>query len=161
MPRKANRIPVDDTDFDYEGEITKLDEEQKIAFGWAYVCQDKDGKQVFDKSGEFISDPEELERAAYSFVLNSRRGRDFHGMVGKDDITDEAGEPVATLVESIVFTKEKQEALGVPPGTLPTGWFVGFKVHQEDLWQSFRKGERRMFSVHGKGKARRVLSGSP
>ena len=39
---------------------------------------------------------------------------------------------VARLIESAVFTKEKMEAMGIPEGTLPTGWWIGFQVTDAD-----------------------------
>lgn len=159
VSRIARRVPIEDAEFVIEGEVSKADTEKRIVFGWAYVTHDKDGTQVVDKSGEFVSDPEELEGAAYNFVLNSRVGKDFHGLT-KDDDSELPGIgaefPAAQLVESFVFTKDKREALGIPDGVLPTGWWVGFKIYDEKLWNLYKTGERKMFSVHGKGKARRI-----
>lgn len=35
---------------------------------------------------------------------------------------------MAVLIESMVFTKEKMQLLNIPEGTLPEGWWIGFKV---------------------------------
>lgn len=136
---------VTDNEFQVEGEIAKSDDEQRIVFGWAYISHDANGVQQIDKSREFIPDPEELEKAAYQFVLKSRVGGDSHITKG-----------VSTMVESIVFTKEKREAMGIPEGVLPTGWWVGFKVHDEEVWKAHKRGERSMFSIHGKGVRKKV-----
>ena len=134
-------------------EISKFDDEQQIIFGWAYVSHDKDGAQVIDKSGEYVPNPKDLEKAAYNFVRNCRIGRDFHGLLEKDD-DDQA----STLVESIYFDPEKQAAMGIPPGILPTSaWWVGLKVLRKTLWHAFKKGERPMLSVHGFGTSKAVL----
>ena len=53
-------------------------------------------------------DPEELENAAYDFVRLYREGGEMH----------ERGD-CAILVESVVFTEEKMEAMGIPVGTIP------------------------------------------
>ena len=54
------------------------------------------------------------------------------------------------LVESCVLTAEKQKAMGIPEGTLPIGWWVGFKITDDDAWQRVKNGTYRMFSVEGK-----------
>lgn len=132
-------------DIHIAGEIAKSDDEKRIVFGWAYVSHDPTGVQRIDKSGEFVPEEDDLESAAYDFVLNSRVGGDVHIKKG-----------VSTMVESIVFTKEKREAMGIPDGVLPTGWWVGFKVHDEEVWKAHKRGERSMFSVHGKGIRKKV-----
>ena len=125
--------------------ICKDAPDQQIVFGWAQVYKDKDGRILVDHDEDFISSSEELEKAAYDFVLKSRDGGEMHVRKG-----------VSTLVESIVFTKEKMQMMGIPEGHLPEGWFVGFKVHDDDVWKRVKKGEYPMFSVHGKGKRRRT-----
>ena len=72
-------------------------------------------------------EPEELESAAYQFVELYREGGEMHERGG-----------CAVLVESMVFTKEKQQALGIPDGTLPIGWWIGFKVTDEDVWSKVK-----------------------
>lgn len=134
-------------EFTVHGEVAKTDEEQQLVFGFAYITHDKDGKQQVDKSGEFISDPAELEKAAYHFVLHSRDGGDVHVKKG-----------VSTLIESIVFTKEKKEALGLKDSDLPTGWWTGFHVHDKEVWAEFKKGKRASFSIHGKGLRRKMTT---
>lgn len=55
----------------------------------------------------------------------------------------------AVLIESMVFTPEKCAALGISEGTLPVGWFIGFKVTDEDVWKKVKSGEYPMFSIEG------------
>lgn len=132
------------------GEISKVDEDKKLVFGWAYVSHDEDGNVMVDKSGEFVDDYEELEAAAYDFVLESRRG-------GFDHNRDTFGPVVkSTMVESMVVTPEKCEALGIPAGILPTGWWTGWKVEDDEVWESVKKGERLAFSIHGTGVRKEV-----
>ena len=126
--------PADASDF----AVAKLDEEQRIIFGWAYVSRDADGEVVWDRSGEAVEKAEELEEAAYDFVLTSRVGG-----------ADHAGDAPNELVESIVFTPEKVAKMGLPPGLLPTGWWVGFHVADDELWKSVKNGERPAFSIEG------------
>lgn len=122
--------------------IKKADDERHLAFGFAYVSQDEDGNQTEDHSGDQL-EPEELESAAYQFVELYREGGEMHERGG-----------CAVLVESMVFTKEKQQALGIPDGTLPVGWWIGFKVTDEDVWSKVKSGEYKMLSIEGT--ARRV-----
>ncbi len=115
--------------------VAKTDDDAQVVFGWASVAQKADGTAVVDSDNELI-DPAALETAAYDFVLTSREGG-----------ADHTGAPVGRLVESIVFTAEKQEALGLAPGTLPIGWFVGYKIDDPSVWASVKSAERVMFSI--------------
>lgn len=126
--------------WDIPFEIAKTADDQRLVFGWLSVSQDEDGNTVIDSQGDMI-EPEELEKAAYDYVLYARAAGEMHERI----------EGVGRLVESIVFTKEKQEALGIPPGLLPVGWWVGFKVDDPDVWQKIKSGEYRAFSIGGTG----------
>lgn len=128
-----------------QAEIVKVDEEKRLVFGFAYVSHDAGGQLQVDKSGDFVDDPEELEKTAYQFVLHSRDGGDFHQRKG-----------VSTLVESVVFTPEKVEKMGLPPGVAPTAWWVGYRVHDDEVWANVRKGLYTSFSIHGKGVRKEV-----
>lgn len=125
------------------GVISKMDEERHHIFGWAYVTHDKDGNVVVDKSGEFVDDYEEIEKAAYHFVVNSRAGDMDHTNLKS-----------AEMIESMVFTPEKIEKMNLPAGSVPTGWWVGFHIPDDDDWEEAKK--RKAFSVHGKGMKKAV-----
>lgn len=56
---------------------------------------------------------------------------------------------IGRLVESMVFTEEKIKALGIPEGTLPIGWWVGFKIDDLSVWEKIESGEYRAFSIGG------------
>ena len=58
------------------------------------------------------------------------------------------------LIESIVFTAEKMRVMGIPEGTLPEGWWVGFHITDADVWEKVKDGTYSMFSIEGR--ARRV-----
>lgn len=120
--------------------IYKTDNDKRLVFGWASVSIKVDGQQLEDHQKDII-DPEDLEEAAYEYVLNYRDTGEEHistmRMKGK-------------LVESCVLTEEKQKAMGIPAGTLPIGWWVGFKITDDDAWQRVKNGTYRMFSVEGK-----------
>ena len=117
--------------------ITKSDDDKRLAFGWANVSINVAGEQLIDYHEDMI-DIDELEQAAYKFVEFYREGGEMH----------ERGE-CAVLVESIVFTKEKQEALGIPEGTVPEGWWIGFHVTDDDVWEKVKDGTYPMFSIEG------------
>ena len=116
--------------------ITKFDPDQQLIFGWASVVEE-DGNLVVDKQGDVIL-PEDLEKAAYDFVLYARKHGDMHDRVG-----------TGRMIESMVFTKDKQEALGINIGKV--GWWVGFKVDDDELWAAHKRGERPEFSIGGTG----------
>lgn len=117
--------------------IMKSDDEKMLAFGWANVSMRVDGELIEDWQGDII-EPEELENAAYEYVRLYGDGGEMHERGG-----------VAVLIESVVFTEEKMQAMGIPAGTLPVGWWIGFKVTDEDLWQKVKDGTYPMFSIEG------------
>jgi hypothetical protein len=124
----------------WAGEIVKTDPAKQNVFGWAYVAISKDGQINYDHSGDFVDDLEELEGTAYDFVLKSRASDADHSNV-------QGG----TLIESIVFTPEKIEKMGLPVGSVPLGWWIGFHLDDAGTWDRVEKGELTSFSVHGKG----------
>lgn len=117
--------------------IHKSDDDEMLAFGWANVAITADGEQVKDLQ-EDIVDPEVLEQAAYNFVELYREGGEMHERGG-----------CAVLVESVMFTKEKMAAMGIPEGTLPEAWWIGFRVTDPDVWDKVKSGEYPMFSIEG------------
>ena len=117
--------------------IQKSDDDKMLAFGWANVAVTVGGKQIEDYHDDMI-DPEELEQAAYSFVEFYREGGEMHERGG-----------CAILIESMVFIKQKMTAIGIPDGTLPEGWWIGFKVTDPDVWDKVKDGTYPMFSIEG------------
>jgi len=133
-------------------QIAKLDEERRLVFGWLSVAVDKDGNPVVDSQDDVIF-PEDLEKAAYDHVLWSRKSDSMHDQ-----------RPIGRLVESIVFTAEKQAALGlVAKGAqtpLPVGWWVGYRVDDEAAWKRVKSGELRAFSIGGRGNRVEITDGA-
>lgn len=131
---------VTNTRLSAEGDLAvcKLDVEERNVFGWAYVSHAPDGTILPDHSGEAVEKAQELEAAAYDFVLKSRVGG-----------ADHVGEATSEMIESVVFTEAKIEKMGLPTGLVPTGWWVGFHVNDDDLWKSVKAGERPAFSIEG------------
>lgn len=127
-------------------EIFKTDEDQRLVFGWASVAINVAGETLEDRQHDMI-DPEDLEEAAYEYVLNFRDTGEEHlpGYRKK-----------GKLVESCVFTPEKQRAMGIPEGTLPVAWWIGFKIDDDDTWARIKNGTYRMFSIEGKAEREEV-----
>lgn len=121
--------------------IAKSEEDKKQVFGWASVAVRRDGSVVEDLQDDII-EPEELERAAYEYVLNFRDAGERH---------DPELRKKGKLIESVVFTREKMEAIGIPEGIVPEGWWIGFKVEDEEAWRKIKSGEYRSFSIEGTG----------
>lgn len=122
-----------------EIEITKADPDKRLVFGWASIAIEN-GEQLEDMQHDMI-DPEDLEEAAYEYVLKFRD-------TGEEHMADFRKK--GKLVESCVFTEEKQKAMGLAPGTLPVGWWIGFYIEDDDAWERIKNGTYRMFSIEGK-----------
>ncbi len=117
--------------------IMKSEDDRMLAFGWASVSMRVNGELIEDWQ-EDIVEPEELENAAYRFVELYREGGEMHERGG-----------AAVLIESIVFTEEKMQAIGIPAGILPVGWWIGFKVLDKDVWEKVKDGTYSMLSIEG------------
>ena len=122
------------------------DEDRQLIFGWANVAVRKDGSEVVDADGE-STDIEILETAAYLFVLKFREANDLHD-----------AEVHGQLVESMGYTPEKLEALGLAKDAVPLGWWVGFHLDDQADFEKVKKGERRMFSIEGSAIREKVSS---
>lgn len=123
-----------------EFSIYKTDDSKRLVFGWASVSITVDGVQLEDRHQDMI-DPEVLEDAAYEYVLNFRD-------TGEEHISTMRKK--GKLVESCVFTEEKQRAIGIPAGVIPVGWWIGFKIEDDAAWEKVKNGTYRMFSIEGK-----------
>lgn len=110
----------------------------QIVFGWANVTVQEDGTTPFDWQGDII-ETDVLESAAYNFVME-------HGLANQEH---NYGTECGWLVESMMFTKDKMAAMGIPDGCLPEGWFVGFYIPDPDVYKKVIDGEYNMFSIEG------------
>lgn len=124
-------------DFRLTCEIAKKDTKQRIVYGWASIIE-KGGKPVVDHQKDVISE-ENLVKVVHGYVREARVGKAMH-----------KGEKTGELVESIVFTKELQKALGIDLAQV--GWFVGYKITDDATWAKVEKGELKSFSIGGRGK---------
>ena len=133
----------DTTEIEWAGTFSKFEDDKQLAFGWASVSK-VGGQPVIDKQGDYI-DTDDLESAAYEYVLNSRVGGTNHARDANDRPVK-----VADIVESMVFTDDKVAKMGLPED-FHRGWWVGMKIHDQDEWESVKKGGRTGFSIHGRG----------
>jgi len=120
-----------------KGNLSKVDKARRCAYGWGYVYKEN-GEEVIDHSEQSINDEEMLVKAVHDFVSECRVGGETHIKKG-----------VAELVESIVFTETLQKALGIDLGKC--GWFVGFRILDDDVLEKIEKGDYQMFSIGGTG----------
>lgn len=118
-----------------EVDVCKVDMENRCIFGWASVIE-KEGESVIDSQGDIIEE-EELEKAVYEYMLESREAGDNHTVT----------EGVGKIIESIVFTKEKQEMLNIDLGKV--GWFVGFAIDNEETLSKIKDNLYLSFSIGG------------
>lgn len=121
--------------------IYKSDDDRRLVFGWASIAVRANGTQIEDWQGDVI-DPEDLEEAVYEYVLEFRDA-------GEEHISSLRKK--GKLVESVVFTKEKMKAMGIPEGIVPEGWWIGFKVQDDEAWAKVKSGQYSMFSIEGSG----------
>ena len=120
--------------------VYKTDDDKRLVFGWASVAITVNGEELEDRQHDTI-EPEDLEEAAYDYVLNFRDTGEEH----RPELRQKG-----KLVESCVFTREKQKAMGIPEGILPVAWWIGFKIEDDEAWQKVKNGTYRMFSIEGK-----------
>lgn len=118
-------------------EITKFYDDEQLVFGWASVAKNANGDRPLDWQGDII-DAEDLEPAVYKFNLEYRESNELH-----------EGPVKGYLVESVMFTKQKMTAMGIPEGTVPEGWWVGFKIHDREAYAKVKAGIYKMFSIEG------------
>ena len=133
--------PVKETENTQKFNILKTDDDKRLIFGWANVAIKKNGEQVVDHQNDMM-DPGDLEEAVYEYVLNFRDG-------GEEHIPNLRKK--ARMVESCMFTKEKMQAMGIPEGVVPEGWWIGFYVDDDDAWEKVKNGTYQMFSIEGQG----------
>ena len=137
MPKRNPRESPKDNVIKSRFKIMKSDDDKMLAFGWASVSMRIGGEVIEDYQGDII-EPGELETAAYEYVRLYGEGGEMHERGG-----------VAVLIESVVFTKEKMQAMGIPDGTVPVGWWIGFKVTDKGVWEKVKDGTYSMFSIEG------------
>src|SRR5690606_37299305 len=117
---------------------------EKHESGWASVAKNADGSLQLGWDGDIIT-AEALEKAAIDFMLKYRERSEMH-----------KGEPIGTIVESIVFTEQKMKSMGIAEGTIPEGWFITVKIHDDEVFKKVVDGKYKMFSIQGKARRLKV-----
>lgn len=118
-----------------EGQIVKQLDEERLAFGWAYVSTVK-GEISMDHSGEFIR-PDQIAKAATNFMLSMRTAKAMH-----------TGGKIGEVVHSMPLTNEIAKALGIQSDR--EGWLVAIKVYDDQVWQDVKSGKLAAFSIGGR-----------
>ena len=118
-----------------EGQIVKQLDEERLAFGWAYVATVK-GEVSLDHSGEFIR-ADQLAKAATNFMLSVRTAKRMH-----------SGESIGEVIHSMPLTNDVAKALGIQSDR--EGWIIAIKVHDEQVWQDVKSGKLAAFSIGGR-----------
>jgi cation transport regulator ChaB len=118
-----------------EGEIVKQLDEERLAFGWAYVSTVK-GEISLDHSGEFIR-PDQIAKAATEFMLSMRTAKAMH-----------SGGKIGEVVHSMPLTNDIAKALGIQSDR--EGWLVAIKVYDDKVWQDVKSGKLAAFSIGGR-----------
>ena len=150
-PAVPNRVPESKApvgksapEITWTGEISKVNAEKQQVFGYCTVTS-VDGEDVVDLQGDYIP-LEEIEKAAYTYVVENRKGGDMH--------TRDGAQPLHTsdMIESFIVTPEKLQTMGLPEDAIPHGWWVGFQINDEKQWDDVKTGKRTAFSIHGAGR---------
>jgi Putative phage serine protease XkdF len=118
-----------------KSDILKTDDDQRLVYGWAYVCTVK-GEISLDHSDEFIR-PDQIVKAATNFMLDVRTAKAMH-----------TGNAVGEVVHSLPVTKEIASALGIQ--TDREGWILAMKIHDDNVWKDVKSGRLSAFSIGGR-----------
>lgn len=127
--------------FGIQGQILKLDNEQRMVYGWASVITEN-GIPVVDTQGDVIK-AETLVKAATEFMLSARVAKDMH-----------SGGKIGEFVHSMPITKEIADALGISSDK--EGWIVACKVYDNAVWDKVKSGELKAFSIGGRAKREKI-----
>ena len=114
--------------------LTKSSNELQIVFGFFNVTE-LDGSPVVDYDND-IFESLAVEKAVYKYVENSRVADLEHDK-----------KPIGVLVESMFFSKEKQDLFGIDLNGV--GWWGGFKIFDKKVWEDVKSGKLSMFSIGG------------
>lgn len=121
--------------------VIKINEEQRMAYGWASVISEK-GQVLVDTQGDII-EPNELVKFTSEFMSDVRQAKAMHGKWGYDD------KQIGEVLHSFPITKELADSLGIQSER--EGWIVGVKVHDDEIWEKVKSGKLRAFSIGGMG----------
>lgn len=123
------------TEKEFKADIIKIEPDQQLVWGWAYVCT-VDGAISLDHSSEFVT-PAEMEKAATNFMLDARVAKAMH-----------SGGQIGEVIHSLPLTKELAKALGIQSDR--EGWIICMKIHDPSIWKRVKSGELPAFSIGGR-----------
>jgi len=132
---EANTTVSETTKSEQSIKILKIDEEQRIIYGWASVTTYK-GELVVDLQGDVIK-TDTLHKAFNEFMKGVRVGKINH-----------SGEQVGQIVHSFPMSKEICAALEIQSDK--EGVISGFHVTDDTLWEKVKSGEYAEFSIGGR-----------
>jgi len=118
-----------------EGQIVKQLDEERLAFGWAYVST-VNGQISLDHSEEFIR-PDQIAKAATNFMLSMRTAKAMH-----------SGGKIGEVVHSMPLTNEIAKALGIQSDR--EGWMIAIRINDDQVWQDVKSGKLSAFSIGGR-----------
>ena len=125
-----------------QAQVLKMDDEQRIVYGWASVVTE-DGEPVVDTQGDVIT-PEEMEKMANDFMQDVRKAKAMH-----------QGGQIGEVIHSMPLTNELMKAFDIYSDR--EGWLVAFKIYDDDAWDKVRKGEFQALSIGGKAGSREAI----
>lgn len=117
--------------------IVKVDDEQRMVYGWASVISEK-GKSYVDSQGDMI-DADTLVKATTEFMASARMAKAMH-----------EGNMVGEVLHSFPLVNELAKSLGIESER--EGWIVGVKIGDDEVWKSVKDGTFRAFSIGGEGR---------
>ena len=115
--------------------VIKIDNEQRIIYGWASVTTYK-GELVVDLQGDVIK-TDTLHKSINEFMKGVRVGKLNH-----------SGEQVGQIVHSFPMSKEICAALEIQ--SEKEGWITGYHVTDDTLWEKVKAGDYAEFSIGGR-----------
>ena len=147
----------------YDGSIYRIRKtvdtpDERLVYGWASVIA-RNGQPTFDTQDDLI--PEyELHRAAHGYVMKARSGSIMHHGVHVADAVESflvtRNSSFSSLLQS--FATEQPDSVwgdvmkNMEGRPLPfEGWWTGFKVLHDPVWQMVKSGELKSFSIGGTG----------
>lgn len=113
----------------------KVDEDQRIVWGWASVVTEK-GEVVVDSHNDVIT-PDEMEKMANAFMLDVRVAKAMH-----------EGDSIGEILHSLPLTNEVAKSLGIQSDR--EGWIIAMKIHDDEAWAKVKSGEFSGFSIGGR-----------
>jgi hypothetical protein len=125
-----------------QAQVLKMDDEQRIVYGWASVVTE-DGEPVVDTQGDVIT-PEEMEKMANDFMLDVRKAKAMH-----------TGDQIGEVIHSMPLTNELMKAFDIYSDR--EGWLVAMKINDDEAWSQMKDGKFSGFSIGGKAGSREAI----